>query len=82
MLNSRKANETFYQNNSVELNDEALANVVGGCGDDNACDHNGGWDNSNGNCNSWGNGDSWGNHSSSHGCRHHSVLGDLLCDLL
>ena len=86
-MNSRKENETFYQNNGVELGDEALAKVVGGCGDSNNCNHDGGWDNGNG----WDNGDGnngWGNGNGGYGrgqrCHHREpgLLGDLLGDLL
>jgi hypothetical protein len=75
-MNSRKENETFYQINSVELSDEALAKVVGGCGGYNDCDHNGGW----GNSDSWNSGDD--GYGRGQRCRHRGVLGDLLCDLL
>ena len=82
-MNSRKENETFYQNNTVELNDEALAKVIGG-GDGSDCNHGwgNGWGNSDGN--GWGNGN--GNGYGGNGGRgsHHcpGLLGDLLGDLL
>ena len=63
-MNSRKENETLYQNNAVELNDEALTNVVGGCGQSHDC-NGGGWNNGDGN--SWGNGNGW-NNGDGNGC--------------
>jgi hypothetical protein len=69
-MNSRKENETFYQNNGVELSDEALANVVGGCGQSH-------------DCNGWGEGNDGGNgNGHGRGCHEHGLLGNLLCDLL
>ena len=68
-MNSRKENETFYQNNGVDLSDEALANVVGGCGQS----HNrNGWDDDSDD----GNGNGHGR-----GCHKHGLL-DKVCDLL
>ena len=40
---ARKQNETLYQNNTIELSDEALDAVLGGCGnsyDGNQCQQN------------------------------------------
>lgn len=82
-MNSRKENETFYQNNGVELSDEALANVVGGCGqshDYNDWGDDGDDDNGNGG-NGYGRGRGRG-HGHGHGCHEHGLLGNLVCDLL
>lgn len=70
-MNSRKANETLYQNNTVELNDEALANVIGGCDESHGCHQDQDWNDCDG-----GHG-----HGGYHrrGC---GLLGDLLGDLL
>jgi hypothetical protein len=88
-MNSRKENKTFYQNNTVELNDEALAKVIGG--GDSDCHQ--GWGDGNG----WGNGNGYGGNGGNGGQggyggnggqggqgRRHcpGLLGDLLGDLL
>lgn len=73
-MNSRKANETLYQNTAVELSDEALANVVGGCGWSSGCEQQ---DNDCG-CDNQGYGHGRGGRRGHEG----GLLGDLLCDLL
>lgn len=66
-MDSRKENVTLYQDNAVELSDEALARVVGGWGDgEGGCDPD--WD-SDHDC-------GW------RPCRSYGLLGDLLRDLL
>jgi hypothetical protein len=74
-MNTRKSNETLYQNNAVELNDEALAKVIGGsggpCGGEQPWGED--WNGGNGGC------------ESDREHRHHhcpGLLGDLLGDLL
>lgn len=68
-MKTRQVNETLYQNNAVELGDEALANVIGGSG---GCY----WEESrHSDCNSCQ--AEWERRH----C-HHGLLGDLLDDLL
>ena len=69
-MNTRQVNETLYQNNAVELGDEALANVIGGSG---GCDWNPCHEDECNPCR-----DEW---ERRHRC-HHGLLGDLLEDLL
>lgn len=76
-MNSRKANETLYQNTTVELSDEALANVVGGCGWSSGCEQPY-QQNNNCGCDNQGNGRGRGGRRGHDG----GLLGDLLCDLL
>jgi hypothetical protein len=72
-MNTRKSNETLYQNNAVELNEEALTKVIGGCGNPGIWEQPWGQD-----CNGYGNGSGEGDH------RQHcpGLLSKLLCDLL
>lgn len=74
-MNTRKTNETFYQNNAVELNEEALAKVMGGCGNSGGYEQpwGQGWNGSDSNCDD-------GSDRRHHHCR--GLLGNLLCDLL
>ena len=76
-MNSRKANETLYQNNTVELSDEALVNVVGGCGGSSGCEQPN-QQNNNCGCGNQGYGRGRGDRRG-HDC---GLLGDLLGDLL
>ena len=77
-MNTRKSNETLYQNNAVELNEEALAQVTGGCG------NSGVWEqpwcqNGHG---GYGNGYGYGSGASAHRPRCPGLVSKLLCDLL
>lgn len=71
-MNSR--NETLFQNTMVELSDEVLADVVGGCGEPDGYEQP--WNQD------WNGGQSCerGHRGERNHCR--GLLGDLLCDLL
>ncbi len=75
-MNSRKENTTLYQNNTVELSDEALAQVLGGCGSSYGCEQSGWQNNGCGSNQDCGRGHGGGR---GHDC---GLLGDLLGDLL
>lgn len=70
-MTSRKENETFNQNNGVELSDEALTAIMGGY------DESGDWSQQCDGRSGRGHENDYGRDSRCHGLLR--ILGDLLC---